>query len=91
MSLAHSYVVGQSTASHIIGETLEAIWDTMHLTVMPMPETEDWLEISSGFRQRWDYPNVVGAIDGKHIRIEVISCLSCKDFFVLYCFILFFI
>lgn len=30
----------------------------------------DWRVIAHGFRVRWDFPNCVGAIDGKEIRIK---------------------
>ena len=30
---------------------------------------EEWLEISRKFEQRWNYSHVLGAIDGKHVRI----------------------
>ena len=31
---------------------------------------QDWSRIETGFRLRWDFPNCVGAIDGKHIAIR---------------------
>lgn len=76
MSLAHTYVLARSTSSSIINETLQAIWNTLNGKVLPMPQTQDWIDISQGFKIRWDYPNVAGAVDGKHIRIEV-SCNLC--------------
>jgi len=33
-----------------------------------MPTTEhDWLEIASGYFEKWQFPHCLGAIDGKHI------------------------
>lgn len=37
---------------------------------MPQPTTEDWIQIAEGFRERWDFPNCLGAIDGKHVVIQ---------------------
>ena len=38
---------------------------------MSAPSTQDeWLSISKQFLKMWDMPHVIGAIDGKHIRIE---------------------
>ena len=38
---------------------------------MSAPSTqEEWLSISKQFQEMWDMPHVIGAIDGKHIRIE---------------------
>jgi hypothetical protein len=36
---------------------------------MPQPKKEKWLHISQGFQENSDFPNCIGAIDGKHIRI----------------------
>ena len=29
-----------------------------------------WLEISENFSQRWNFPNTIDAIDGKHVVLE---------------------
>ena len=31
---------------------------------------EEWSNISDQFEQHWNFPNCVGAIDGKHIVIQ---------------------
>jgi len=36
----------------------------------PPRSPDDWIEISKGFENIWNMPNVLGAIDGKHIQIE---------------------
>lgn len=36
-----------------------------------MPQLrEEWEEIARGFQSRWNFPNCLGAIDGKHILIQ---------------------
>nr|CAH7741676.1 unnamed protein product [Callosobruchus chinensis]CAH7756074.1 unnamed protein product [Callosobruchus chinensis]CAH7765529.1 unnamed protein product [Callosobruchus chinensis] len=37
---------------------------------MPTPSLEQWQKIGEGFRTKWNYPNCVGAIDGKHVVFE---------------------
>ncbi|CAL4162053.1 unnamed protein product [Meganyctiphanes norvegica] len=34
------------------------------------PSEQDWKEIASQFQQVWDFPNCLGALDGKHINIH---------------------
>ena len=34
---------------------------------MPQPTKENWQRIESGFSTRWNFPNCVGALDGKHV------------------------
>ena len=31
---------------------------------------EDWNKIANEFNDRTNFPNVIGAIDGKHVRIK---------------------
>lgn len=36
-----------------------------------MPQTSDeWKEIAKGFELRWNFPNCLGAMDGKHVNIK---------------------
>ncbi|XP_026824196.1 uncharacterized protein LOC113561658 [Ooceraea biroi] len=31
---------------------------------------ENWRNVADGFYKQWDFPNCIGAFDGKHIRIQ---------------------
>lgn len=65
------YRVGLTTVANIVPEVCKAIWDKMFPVYMPMPDTpEQWLAISRKFFQRWNFPNCVGALDGKHIVLR---------------------
>ncbi|CAI6372232.1 unnamed protein product [Macrosiphum euphorbiae] len=37
---------------------------------MSEPTTDDWLDIASGYFDKTQFPNTVGAVDGKHIQLE---------------------
>ena len=33
-------------------------------------DSEAWQHIATGFEQRWQFPHCVGALDGKHVRLQ---------------------
>ena len=36
-----------------------------------VPSTEaEWIDISKRFEEQWNLPNTLGAIDGKHVRVQ---------------------
>lgn len=53
----------------IVKETCEIIWNQLKDVCIPEPTTESWENIASGFEEYANFPNCLGAIDGKHIRI----------------------
>ena len=70
-TLSFNYRVGKSTISKIVKETSEAIYTVLKDDYMKPPQNEaEWQQISSEFEEKWNMPNVLGCIDGKHIRIE---------------------
>ncbi|XP_075711692.1 uncharacterized protein LOC142748488 [Rhinoderma darwinii] len=69
-SLHFEFLLGCSTISQIIRLTCEVIWQRLRAAVMPQPKAEDWLRIAEGFYQSAQFPNCVGALDGKHIRVQ---------------------
>jgi len=69
-ALADSFRLGISTIHYIIKEVCEAIWKTMAPLHMPAPTTEMLLVTSNEFYLKWNFPNCVGSIDGKHIQLK---------------------
>lgn len=37
---------------------------------MPVPTEVDWKRKEQRFRSQWNFPNCIGALDGKHVIIE---------------------
>ena len=69
-SLSYSFRIGRSTASGIISEVCEAIWNRLSKNYVTVPSTKtEWEAISEDFMNIWDLPLCIGAIDGKHIRM----------------------
>jgi hypothetical protein len=59
-----------STASKIIDDTLNALLKTICPRYLVMPKTEEeWNFIAQRFLHEWQFPNCIGAIDGKHIHV----------------------
>lgn len=50
--------------------TCDAIWQILGPLVLAPPDRKRWAEAEDQFRSRWNYPNCVGTIDGKHIVIN---------------------
>lgn len=69
-SLSFYFARGQSTISKIVAETTEAIWNTLKHDYMSLPQKEHWKAIANRFWEVWNLPNCLGALDGKHIRIQ---------------------
>ena len=37
---------------------------------MPVPSEVEWQTIADDFFVKWNFPNCIGAIDGKHVMIQ---------------------
>lgn len=49
-------------------QTCDGIWD-LRSTVMPIPNKAKWEDVAQRFLNKTNFPNCLGAIDGKHIRL----------------------
>ncbi|KMQ88306.1 nuclease harbi1-like protein [Lasius niger] len=62
--------ISQPSLSIIIPETCEAICDVLLKDVIKFPKTtEEWTSIAKVYEERWNFPNCLGSVDGKHVRI----------------------
>ena len=70
-SMAFNFRMGRTTVCKIIQETCEVMWFALKEDFITAPQSEqDWKAISSKFYEEWDFPNCLGALDGKHVAIE---------------------
>ena len=51
-------------------EVTDAIPRVLKRIVFPVLNISCYKKIGEGFEQRWNFPNCVGAIDGKHVVIQ---------------------
>ena len=70
-SLEYQFRVSRRSIARIVERIAEAIIEELQVEYLKTPNTvSKWLEISEKFPQRWNFPNTIGAIDGKHIVLE---------------------
>lgn len=69
-SLHYEWRLAVATISHIIIEVCEAILNNLKSRWLNTPVTmAEWVNVAEGFK-RWNYPNCLGAIDGKHVAMN---------------------
>jgi hypothetical protein len=68
--LALSFRISKSAVAQIVIDVCKAIWCTLKNKHMPTPTVEKFKKIANEFYEKWDFPNCVGSVDGKHIRIK---------------------
>uniref|UniRef100_A0A1B0DMT5 DDE Tnp4 domain-containing protein n=1 Tax=Phlebotomus papatasi TaxID=29031 RepID=A0A1B0DMT5_PHLPP len=64
--MSYNFRVGQPTLSKRIGEMTQVLWEVLSPVYLKPPTTEEWKNIARQFYEKWQVPNCVGAIDGKH-------------------------
>ncbi|XP_045778435.1 protein ALP1-like [Maniola jurtina] len=67
--LADFFKCGTSTASKIVHDVCRLIWDKLQPIHLPTCNKTMWLDIANKFKKKANFPNCLGAVDGKHIRI----------------------
>ncbi|XP_018395102.1 PREDICTED: putative nuclease HARBI1 [Cyphomyrmex costatus] len=60
----------RSTVSKIVQETCQVIWEKLSSKYFPYPGTEEFLQYAQNFKEIWNLPNCIGAVDGKHVTVQ---------------------
>lgn len=86
--LEFDFHVSRKTVPLIVKETCEVIWEVLQPLEMPPPTKEMWLEKARDFATITNFPNCLGAVDGKHVRIQCppnsgSQCFNFKKFYSL--------
>lgn len=68
--MSYNFRIGRSTLSIIVNDVCRKIWDTFHSKYLKEMIQSDWENIAREFEKKANFPMCLGAIDGKHIRIE---------------------
>jgi len=69
--LAYAFRVPHNTISMFLGDVCQAIVAEYGDEAVKMPSNEEeWRVVIDKFNTRWNFPNTIGAIDGKHIALK---------------------
>jgi len=69
-TIAISYRIGHSIVQSIVIQVCEAIIENLMSLTMPKPTEDHWKKIAEEFWNIWNFPNCIGALDGKHVVIQ---------------------
>ncbi|KAK0414622.1 hypothetical protein QR680_011531 [Steinernema hermaphroditum] len=69
-SLHFAFRMGVSTVSKVVKKTCDALHKALKNNIGLPKSPNGWLELSEAFEREWNFPHALGAIDGKHIRIQ---------------------
>ena len=70
----------------IIPEVCTAVAAALKPTYGCLPRGDDWLVISAEFRDYWNLPNAIGALDSRHFKLtrppgSGATCYNYKGFY----------
>ena len=69
-SLMYQYRVSEVSISRFVPEVCQVIIESFLEEYMSLPDSkEKWLSVAKEFEEKWQFPNCVGAIDGKHVPL----------------------
>ena len=69
-TIGHLFGVARCTVCVIVHETINAIVDVLLSTYIRFPCGEALVNAVKGFKEKWNLPQCVGAIDGSHIPVR---------------------
>lgn len=67
--IASTYRISKQAFGGIIDDVCDALVVALK-DEMPSLSNNDWIRVSNEFHCKWNFPNCLGAVDGKHIRIR---------------------
>ncbi|KAI8432791.1 hypothetical protein MSG28_013744 [Choristoneura fumiferana] len=79
-SLMYFTKMSKSTICNAISEVCAAINEALQNYAKTPSTEEEWLSIAQEFNEKWNFPNCIGAVDGKHCVIQA-PINSGSDFF----------
>ena len=70
-SLEYQFRISRKAISYIVEQVAASIIKFLGETYLKTPNsTDEWVKISGKFKERWNFPNGLGGVDGKHIVLQ---------------------
>lgn len=69
-TIAALYRVSPASMSNAIDQVCNAICKELMNAAFEKFDCNSWLHVANRFNEKWNLPNCLGAIDGKHIRLK---------------------
>nr|XP_022906141.1 protein ANTAGONIST OF LIKE HETEROCHROMATIN PROTEIN 1-like [Onthophagus taurus] len=68
--ISHDFRIGLTTTGEIVSDVCQAIWENIKPIAIPPLTRDKWNEVAEGFKKNAQFPNCIGAVDGKHIKVK---------------------
>ena len=69
--MQYAWRVPHNTISLVVREVCEAIIEEyLDEQLSPLTTEHGWLQLANDWCERWNFPHVTGAIDGKHGSVQ---------------------
>jgi len=62
--------MGHYTVGKRVDQVSDVLWSKLSSNDLTVPDHDRFLDIAVKFRERCNFPNVIGCIDRKHIRVK---------------------
>ena len=70
-SLHFQYRISRPAISYILTELCEGIPKKLGPSYLKVPSSEqEWIQIAKQFEEKWNFPDCLGTMDGKHITFQ---------------------
>lgn len=69
-AMSFAFRLAHNTIGKIVKRTSIAIWNALQKQYMRIPDAAGWKMIAEDMFQYREFPNCLGALDGKHVRIQ---------------------
>lgn len=69
-TIALAFRIGESTVREVVKEVCRILIKVLEPLYLSSPTEEDWKKCIHGYWRRWNIPNCVGSVDGKHVRLR---------------------